>query len=77
MLSINPIDREGKIKSEITRYKIPYPVLIGRASRVIADYGIKDLPHLFIIDKEGKIVFQGKFLESEKMEEILNPLVKP
>ena len=76
ILSINPINRHGKVESDAKRFKLPYPVLVGRNSDIVKDYGVKSLPRLIIIDKEGKIASFEKYLKAEDIQKILDPLLK-
>jgi len=49
------------IKSWIERddVKLPYPVLRDADGRVGHLYGAKSTPHMFVIDKNGVLVYQG------------------
>lgn len=40
-------------------YQLPYPILNDSAGRVGRLYGAKTTPHMFIIDKEGRLVYSG------------------
>jgi peroxiredoxin len=41
------------------QYKLPYPILDDRAGDLARRYGARTTPHLFIIDKEGRIAYDG------------------
>ena len=41
------------------RHKLPYPILDDRSGDTARRYGARTTPHLFIIDKEGRIVYDG------------------
>jgi len=41
------------------KYKVPYPILDDRAGRVGRAYGARSTPHVFVIDKEGFIAYNG------------------
>jgi peroxiredoxin len=43
----------------ITEYKLTYPVLLDPESKVGKLYKAKTSPHIFIINPQGKIVYQG------------------
>jgi len=73
-LSINPINPGGRILSDIRRFDVPFPVLIGRGSRIIRDYQVRALPSIYIIDKTGKIAEGGKFIPFDKMEALIKSL---
>ncbi len=42
-----------------TKWKMDYPVLIDREGKVARAYGAKSTPHMFVIDREGEIVYDG------------------
>jgi len=41
------------------KYKLPYPILDDRAGDLARQYGARTTPHVFIIDKEGRIAYDG------------------
>jgi peroxiredoxin len=41
------------------RFKLPYPILDDKAGTVGELYGAKTTPHMFIIDAQGKLVYDG------------------
>jgi peroxiredoxin len=41
------------------KYQLPYPILDDRPGDVARRYGARTTPHLFIIDKEGRIAYDG------------------
>jgi peroxiredoxin len=41
------------------KYKLPYPILDDRAGELARKYGARTTPHIFIIDKEGHIAYDG------------------
>ncbi len=43
----------------IKRYNVQYPVLDDRSGRVGKAYGAKTTPHMFVIDKAGRIAYDG------------------
>jgi len=69
VLSINPINPAGRVKAESKSWKLPFPVLTARGSRIIMDYQVMSLPRLVIVDKSGKAVFIGEYLSYEELEE--------
>ena len=76
IISIDPIDKEGKVKSDAEYFELPYPVLIGRDSNIIENYNLIKLPWLLILDKTGKIIFSEKFAKYEKIKEELEKVKK-
>jgi peroxiredoxin len=49
----------AKNKEFAEQHEIPYPILDDRAGTVGRAYGAKTTPHIFIIDKEGNIAYNG------------------
>jgi peroxiredoxin len=41
------------------KYKLPYPILDDRAGDLARKYGARTTPHLFIIDRSGRIAYDG------------------
>src|SRR5687768_10059184 len=46
-------------KTSAEAWGISYPILSDTTSSVAQQYGAKTTPHMFIIDKEGKLVYNG------------------
>ncbi|MCU0914088.1 MAG: redoxin domain-containing protein [Planctomycetes bacterium] len=41
------------------KHKLPYPILDDRSGETARRYGARTTPHVFIMDKEGRIVYDG------------------
>jgi peroxiredoxin len=41
------------------KYKLPYPILDDRSGLVGKQYGARNTPHMFVIDKTGAIAYEG------------------
>ena len=76
ILSVNPINRQGKVEADAKKYKLPFPVLVGRDTDIVRDYRIKGLPRIIIIDIQGQIAFYEKFAPAEEIQEILDSLLE-
>lgn len=50
------LERNAKAKKE---YGIDYPILIDESGSVGRSFGAKTTPHMFIISKDGKVVYGG------------------
>ena len=46
-------------KTSAEAWGISYPILSDTTSSVAQAYGAKTTPHMFVIDKEGKLVYNG------------------
>ena len=60
-LAINSGDgaKAEDMKSFAEKHKLPYPILMDPDGKVGKAYGAKTTPHMFIVDKEGKLVYAG------------------
>lgn len=60
-LAINPTPGQGQAhnKKIAGDWKINHPVLVDADTKVSKMYGAKTTPHMFIIDKEGTLVYSG------------------
>ena len=76
MLSINAIDQKGKVESDAMNFKLPYPVLVGRDSKIVESYKVSSLPCLVIVGKDGNVAFYGKFAKAEDMKKTIDGLLK-
>jgi hypothetical protein len=75
ILSINVLNKKGRVKAEVKKYKMNYTVLVGRGKNLTSEYEIKKLPHLFILDPQGIIHTSERFLKKEKIMEALEELL--
>lgn len=48
-----------KNKEFAEKYRLTYPILDDRSGKVGRAYGAKTTPHMFVIDGEGVIVYEG------------------
>lgn len=48
-------------------WKIEYPVLLDEAGTVGKTYGAQRTPEMFVIDKEGKVVYHGAIDDNKEM----------
>lgn len=46
-------------KQKAAEFKLPFPVLIDESGEVGKAYGAKTTPHVFVIDADGKIAYNG------------------
>ncbi len=60
-LAINSTNYENPEQDKENREKfgLPYPVLSDKSGEVGKLYGATNTPHMFVLDKEHKIVYQG------------------
>ncbi len=57
----------------LAKKQVEYP--IGLESSSLDDYGITEIPHAFVIDQQGKIIWQDNSA-SPKMEEVITKALK-
>ena len=48
-------EEESEVEPFVTKHKVQYPIGIGETE----DYDVNGIPHAFLIDKDGKIVWRG------------------
>jgi peroxiredoxin len=53
------VDQSGAIKDKIANKSSATDVLLDPTGKVGNLYGAKTTPHMFIVDKEGKLAYQG------------------
>lgn len=46
-------------KTWVTKYDLAYPILSDRDAKVARQYGAKTTPHMYVIDRGGKLVYKG------------------
>jgi len=51
-------DAEGN-KAWVTKYELPYPILLDKDGKVGKCYWAKTTPYMFVINTKGKIVYRG------------------
>jgi peroxiredoxin len=56
--STNYEDTESN-KEHVKKFELPYPVLNDQSGKVGKLYGATNTPHMFVLDKDLKIVYQG------------------
>jgi cytochrome c biogenesis protein CcmG/thiol:disulfide interchange protein DsbE len=56
VLGVNVSDPPNVIKQYATQRGLSYPMLVESGSNVSDSYGVKNLPSLVILDKEGKVM---------------------
>lgn len=73
IIGINAGDTENELQFFIDKHKPNYINVWDKDSKVSAAYGVIGYPTVFLIDKEGKLLFEGS-PQSEKLEELLQQL---
>jgi thiol-disulfide isomerase/thioredoxin len=64
-----PEETMEKMKARATSKGYPFPYLKDTDSAVAANYGARVTPHVFIVDKAGKVRYRGYVDDSAKVEE--------
>ena len=60
-----------QIKSTVKKKSIPYTIGIDKANETATAYGVKSIPHLFLIDAKGKCIWEGN-APSSSLEQAIN-----
>jgi peroxiredoxin len=65
-LGINSNKNESveKLKAYAEKHEIPYPILKDPGNKVADMYGARTTPHMFVIDREGKLRYRGGIEEN-------------
>lgn len=60
-LAINSTSSAGvkDNKAWVDKYELSYPILDDNLGKVGREYGAKTTPHVFVIDRTGKVVYKG------------------
>lgn len=58
----------GKDADAKTKWKIDFPILVDSDGKVGRTYGAKTTPHMFVIDKNGMLAYQGAMDNDPRME---------
>lgn len=51
-------DSEKDLRELIAQHRIDYPSLLDQGGRVAAQYGISGYPHVFVLDRTGKLIYE-------------------
>ncbi|MCP4727337.1 MAG: TlpA family protein disulfide reductase, partial [bacterium] len=76
ILSINIQDQPGRIESDIEDEEMPYPILVGRRTRITRDLKVTSVPYLYIIDQKGVLKKANMFLQEDAIREVIDSLVE-
>ncbi len=52
-------DEVAEIRAWVKEYELPYPVLLDASGKIGHLYGVETTPHMFVIDREGQLVYTG------------------
>jgi peroxiredoxin len=61
-------EKAKEINEWIKEHTIPYPVLLDASGTVGHTYGAKTTPHMFVIDREGILQYQGAIDDDPSMD---------
>jgi peroxiredoxin len=68
-------DSEAKAKKYVERFEIPYPVVFDTGSKITRKLGVKGVPTVIIVDKNGVIRYRAN-LAPENLGEHFEKLMK-
>ena len=71
LLAINVGEPKLKVSSFIKALSFKFRVLLDSDSEVADDFGLLGVPTYYIIDKSGKVIFEGNSLPEKKIKEIV------
>ena len=71
LLAINVGEPKLKVSNFIKALSFKFRVLLDSDSEVADDFGLLGVPTYYIIDKSGKVIFEGNSLPEKKIKEIV------
>ena len=71
MISIGREHTKAEMKKFQSAKKFTFPIAADPQRQVYAKYAEKYIPRNYIIDKEGKIIFQGKGFSQKELDEMM------
>ncbi len=74
-ISVNTRDPKGQVKAEIKRYKMTYPVHLGRGQKITEKFKVMKLPRLILIKSDGTIYRDIMFLKSGELKAEIDKLL--
>ncbi|MBT3232185.1 MAG: redoxin domain-containing protein [Calditrichaeota bacterium] len=74
-VSVNTRDPKGQVKAEIKRYKINYPVHLGRGQKITEKFKVMKLPRLILIKSDGTIYKDVMFMKAKELKAEIDMLL--
>jgi peroxiredoxin len=62
-------EAEGAAKQFKTKHEVDYPILAG-AGKTCKDWGVKGYPAMYLVGKDGKVLWAGHFENPELLKAI-------
>lgn len=59
----NRLDRK-EIRRYVQKHKIPYAIGLDTTDSQRAAYGVRSIPHMFLVGRDGRIVWDGTQISS-------------
>ena len=70
VLAINVGEPKGLVAAYMNKFGLDFNTLLDTDSSVARDYGIMGVPSYFVIDKNGRIAFNGVSITLEQLKEL-------
>ncbi len=64
VIGVNIQESEAKVKKLVKKHSLDYPVVLDLKAEAASRYGVRGVPYMVIIDKNGKIIWTGHILDS-------------
>jgi peroxiredoxin len=71
-----PDDRLDKMKERAESKGFNFPYLYDSSQKIGRDYGAKTTPHIFILDKDRRLVYMGSVDDNMKADEVKKHFVR-
>ena len=72
LLNIDVQESKRKVGSYVRKNKIPYTVLLDKDAKVALAYGVRGVPHLVLIGRDGKILSEDRRLVDGLLEKLFD-----
>jgi len=72
VLPINVGESRNRVKNFIQNYYLTYPVILDENMEVAYNYGIPGVPAYILIDKKGKVVFEGSRFPEGRYKDLIS-----
>ncbi|MBU1726851.1 MAG: redoxin domain-containing protein [Candidatus Omnitrophica bacterium] len=70
LLAIDAGDHPVAVERFVMKYNLVFKVLLDKFTTVASAYGVYGVPTYVIIDKKGKVIYFGNYLEIEKFKDL-------
>ncbi len=70
ILAVYLNEPEDRVRKFRQKYALPYSVLLDTDALVSSEYGIRGVPTIMLIDKQGMIIYRGYSIPADMIEDL-------